>query len=75
MINNVKVALRAARINAGLTQKQAAVLLRIGVSTLQGYESGRSMPRWDTALRLGSLYGMPCEILLAQSGAKFPEGR
>lgn len=63
MDKNVKISLRAARINAGLNQKQAADLLLIGTSTLQGYESGRRMPRWDIIQRMQEVYGIQSSCL------------
>lgn len=58
MNQNIQISLRAARVNAGLSQKVAAEQLRIGTSTLQGYENGRSIPRWDIIRRMQDIYGM-----------------
>jgi len=58
MILDAKVTLRAARVNAGLTQKEAADRLLIGTTTLQGYESGKRLPRMDMLGRMERLYGM-----------------
>lgn len=63
MSQNVKISLRAARVNAGLNQKRAAEKLLIGMSTLQGYESGRSIPRWDIILRMQEVYDIDCGYL------------
>lgn len=40
----VKMTLKAARVNAGLGQKEAASLLKISNSTLSAWENGRSFP-------------------------------
>jgi len=58
MTSDVRISLRAARVNAGLTQKKASDMLRIGTSTLQGYENGRRIPRWDLVERMQRLYGI-----------------
>ena len=58
MITNAKISLRAARVNAGYTQKEAADKLLIGTSTLQGYESGKRQPRMDLLGRMEMLYGI-----------------
>jgi len=58
MVVNAKISLRAARVNAGFTQKQAADKLLIGTSTLQGYESGKRQPRMDLLGRMETLYGI-----------------
>ena len=60
----IKITLRSARVNAGLNQKEAADRLHIGVSTLQGYEKGKRMPRWDVVLRIQRVYGIPYEHLI-----------
>ena len=57
-MKDAKVTLRAARVNAGFTQKEAADKLLIGTSTLQGYESGKRQPRLDLLGRMEMLYGM-----------------
>lgn len=41
----MQVSMRAARINAGLTQEEASKLLDISEVTLRNWESGRSAPR------------------------------
>ena len=58
MATNAKISLRAARVNAELTQAQAADKLLIGTSTLQGYESGKRQPRMDLLGRMEALYGI-----------------
>jgi len=58
MITNAKISLRAARVNAEYTQKEAADKLLIGTSTLQGYESGKRQPRMDLLGRMEALYGI-----------------
>lgn len=49
---------KAARINANLTQVEAAAKLEISKQTLANYESGVSMPSIDMAKRMAELYGM-----------------
>lgn len=39
-----KMTLKAARINKGLTQQQAADAIGIGVDTLSNYERGKTYP-------------------------------
>lgn len=39
-----KMTLKAARINKGLTQQQAAEAIGIGVDTLSNYERGKTYP-------------------------------
>ena len=54
----------AARVNAGLTQAQAAEQLGISIGTLQRYEAGAFAPRWDIVQAMAQLYDWPAERLL-----------
>ena len=44
----IRISLEAARVNAKLIQKEAAIKLGISLKTLQNYESGKTKPNWDT---------------------------
>jgi transcriptional regulator with XRE-family HTH domain len=57
----LKFSLRSARINAGLTRKEAAERLLIGTSTLRGYEVEGRIPRWDIVMRIQKVYGISYE--------------
>lgn len=56
----MRVSMRAARVNAGLTQQQAASALGVGPKTLQYWESGVHSPRADKMPEICRLYG--CEL-------------
>ena len=58
-----KISLRAARVNAKLSQKQAATALHISQKTLINYESGETIPNWETVDNMSHLYGIPVEHL------------
>ena len=51
-----KMTLRAARVNAGYDQKQAAKLLDITPKTLSFWENGKRQPTVDMALKICELY-------------------
>ena len=53
-----QITLKAARENAGLTQKEAAEKLKISNSTLSAWEKGTSFPTVDKATELCELYGV-----------------
>ena len=53
-----KVTLKAARINAGLNQHQAASLLKISRATLVKWEQGKTFPDAPAIDRICSLYGL-----------------
>lgn len=52
-----KISLKSARVNAGLTQKQAAEALNIAVSTLRNWEKGITFPKQPEIEKLCALYG------------------
>lgn len=54
----MEITLKAARTNAGLTQKQAAKALDIAVDTLSNYERGRTFPDVPTIKKMEKLYGV-----------------
>ena len=39
-----KISLKAARVNAGVSQKEAAILLQISNKTLSSWENGDTFP-------------------------------
>ena len=53
-----KLTLRAARINKGLTMREAAEIVNISDRSIANYESGKRKPRIDTLIRLANAYGM-----------------
>lgn len=58
------ISLKAARVNCGLTQKEAAEKLEISRNTLIKWENGNSSPRVDQLSGICRLYGLsPDEIL------------
>lgn len=55
----MSVTLKAARINKGLKQKEAAKALGIAVDTLSKYERGVSFPNVPVIQKIETLYGIP----------------
>lgn len=51
-----KITLEAARVNAGFTQKKAAELLHIDRSTLRSWEKGITSPTWKKLNEIEELY-------------------
>lgn len=49
--------LRAARVNAGLKQAEAAKALNISKNTLSNYENGKTVPDIEMAKQMSELYG------------------
>lgn len=60
----MKITLKAARVNAGLTQDEAIRKLYISKSTLINYEKYRTIPDIDTAIQMATLYGLSVNDLI-----------
>ena len=58
-MEDVKMTLRALRVNAGLTQEEAAKRLGISEETLANWERGRTFPDVRGVQRIESLYNYP----------------
>lgn len=66
----VKFSLAAARVNAGLSQKEAAEQLGISNKTLCSWESYQTYPNADMVQKICDLYGIPYDqINFAQRSA------
>lgn len=54
-----KFTLKAARVNVGLTQKKAAMILGVATETIRNWEKGKSFPRSKKHLdELCQMYGI-----------------
>lgn len=60
---NIKITLKAARTNAGLTQKAAAKALGVTNKTLCNWENGRTIPRITYIEKIIELYGVDYDNL------------
>lgn len=58
-----KITLKAARVNAGLTQKEAAKKLGISNQTLSRYEKDASDLKMSMIWKLCDLYGITSDAL------------
>ncbi len=63
------VSLEAARINAGLSQKEAAKQVGVNVGTLSNWENGKTAPDIDKFRKLCAVYGCPADLIFL--GRKF----
>lgn len=52
----MKITLKAARVNANLTQEEAAEALNISRATLLSWEKGKTKPRYDKLEQMYQLY-------------------
>ena len=60
----MKITLKGARANAGLTQDEVAKELKKSKNTIVSYEKGRSVPDIETGKALAKLYGVSVDDLI-----------
>ena len=58
------ITMKAARVNANLTQLEAANALEISKNTLIGYEKGTVIPKIDVAQKMAKLYGLSVDDII-----------
>lgn len=59
-----KITLKAARVNANYTQKDAAKALNVSNKTLCSWEKGASMPRVEKIDAICELYGVSYDNII-----------
>ena len=60
----MKLTLKGARVNAGLTQDEVAKYIKKSKTTVVSYEKGRTSPDIETGKLLAKLYGVCVEDLI-----------
>ena len=63
-MENIKISLAAARVNAGLTLEQACKMLRVSKNTLLKWEKGISCPTWDKVQLISEIYKFPSDHII-----------
>lgn len=58
-----KISLKAARVNAGLSQSDAAKKIGVAVSTLRNWESGKTFPNQPKIEKMCEVYNIPFDVL------------
>lgn len=62
-MNEYRVSLEAARVNAGLTQDEAAKKIGVSKKTIVSYEKGYSVPNWNVVMKMAEVYSVPIGFL------------
>lgn len=62
-MSGMKISLAAARVNAGLYQREAAKRLGITPETLRNYERGKQVPNWTTVKKMEEIYGISADSI------------
>lgn len=63
MAGNIRITLKAARVNAGYTQDQVCTHIGCTKATLVNWEAGNTSPTVDKAIELAELYKLPLESI------------
>lgn len=63
-MDRLKITLKAARINAGLSQTDAAITIGVSRDTISNWERGKSYPNADHILRIENAYGVEYDNLI-----------
>ncbi len=58
-----KITLEAARVNAGLTQKELAEILGVSRTTVVNWEKGNTEPTISQLKKLSELSGIPMDFI------------
>lgn len=59
-----KITLAAARVNAGLSQDEAAKRINVSKETLSNYERGKTVPDWGTVKRIEEVYDFSSDFII-----------
>jgi transcriptional regulator with XRE-family HTH domain len=63
MAEQFTISLKAARVNAKMTQDEAARAIGASREAIMRYETGRTVPRADRLAKLAKAYGVPIQYL------------
>lgn len=58
-----RISLEAARVNANMSQKDAAIAVDVNVSTIANWEKGKTSPDADKFKKLCQVYGCPMDLI------------
>lgn len=58
-----RISLKAARVNADLSQREAAKLLGVSTATLQNYEAGNTVPDILMSRKIEEVYHFPADYI------------
>jgi DNA-binding XRE family transcriptional regulator len=71
VLDKLQISLAAARVNAGLTQKDVAKKLKISKNTLISWEKGNSEPKASQSYALSELYKIPLDNIFFRHSNPF----
>jgi transcriptional regulator with XRE-family HTH domain len=62
-IEKPKIMLAAARVNAGMTQKELAKYMDVDISTITNWEKGKSEPSTSQLRKISQVSGIPMDYI------------
>lgn len=62
----MNISLKAARVNAGMTQDEVAKQLNRNVMTISNWETGKTSPSWKDLVQLSELYRVETNLLRSE---------
>lgn len=60
----MKITLKAARVNAKMTQDEVAKKVNKSKNTIQNYENGKSIPDIEMGKKLAAIYGVTVDDII-----------
>ena len=60
-MEDLRISLAAARVNAGMTQEQVAKIMQISKTTIVNWENGKVIPKIAQLSYLSNLYQIPID--------------
>lgn len=63
IIKNPRISLPAARVNAGMNQREMAQYLGVDVSTITNWEKGKTEPSTSQLRKISEVSGIPMDFI------------
>ena len=60
-MEKIQITLEAARVNAGMTQKEVAMAMNVDRTTVIRWEKAKKIPNYDESEKLAELYQIPLD--------------
>ena len=57
----IQISLESARVNAEMTQAEAAEIMNVDRSTIRRWERGEKIPNYDESRKLSEIYEIPID--------------
>lgn len=64
--SKMRISLPAARVNAGMNQREMAEYLGVDISTITNWEKGKSEPNASQLRKISEISGIPMDFIFVQ---------